>query len=233
LILSEKSAKYLTEWHGRNMTPLGVTRQKMTTADRIMKRARAHGRGTRVYSPKDFLDLGSRAAIDKALSRLVAAGTLRRVSRGLYDWPQHSTMLNRSVPPNINAVVDAVQRRANVRALPGNLAAANALGLTNAVPTRAEFLVSRKVSNIAVGNRVVSFKTAGAVLTPWLDSAAAPVVQALVWLHDSKNIPFDDAIPTLRKRAPQDAKQALAKSINRLPGWAIPAARRIVENHVM
>ncbi len=52
-------------------------------ADKIMKRVRAKGRGKWVCTPKDFLDLGSRAAVDQALSRLATSGDLRRVGRGL------------------------------------------------------------------------------------------------------------------------------------------------------
>ena len=54
-------------------------------ANRIMQRVSAHDSGTWVCTPKDFLDLGSRAAVDQALSRLVKAGRLRRVGHGLYD----------------------------------------------------------------------------------------------------------------------------------------------------
>ncbi len=35
-----------------------------------------------VWTPSDFADLGSRAAVDKALQRLVPAGQLRRIDRG-------------------------------------------------------------------------------------------------------------------------------------------------------
>lgn len=199
-------------------------------AGKIMDRVGGHGRGRRVYTPKDFLDLGSRASVDKALSRLSKSGTLRRIGRGLYDWPRHSSVLDRPAPASVDAVVDAVRRRANIRVAPGNLAAANALGLTHAVPTRAEFIATRKVRDVTVGGRTVRFLPAGAVITPWIDSAAAPLVQALVWLHGS-NATVDDAIMTLRKRASRAAKVALAKGLNRLPGWAIPLARRIAENH--
>ena len=37
--------------------------------------------------PVDFLDLGSRQAVDLALHRLVHKGTIRRLARGLYDYP--------------------------------------------------------------------------------------------------------------------------------------------------
>ena len=58
----------------------------MTTAttpvsDRIMRRARAGGRGS-VFTPSDFLDVAGRAAVDQALSRLVKSGKLRRLARG-------------------------------------------------------------------------------------------------------------------------------------------------------
>ncbi len=199
-------------------------------ADKILNRVRGHGRGVRVYTPKDFLDLGSRASVDQALSRLCKAGTLRRVGRGLYDWPRHSAVLDQPAPASVDAVVDAVKRRANVQVVPGNLAAANALGLTHAVPTRPEFLASRHLGDVTIGNRTVTFNAAGAVLSPWLDTPAAVIVQALVWLHDNASDRLADAVPTLRKQASDDAKRSLAKGLNRLPGWAIPAARSIVEN---
>jgi Family of unknown function (DUF6088) len=199
-------------------------------ADKIMNRVRGHGRGVRVYTPKDFLDLGSRAAVDQTLLRLCRAGTLRRVGRGLYDWPRHSPMLDQPAPASVDAVIDAVKRRANVKVVPGNLAAANALGLTHAVPTRPEYLASRHLGDVTIGNRTVTFRAAGSVLSPWLDTPAAVLVQALVWLHDNAGDRLDDAIPTLRKHASVDAKRALARGINKLPGWAIPAARGIVEN---
>ena len=55
--------------------------------DRIMRRARTTGRGG-VFTPSDFLDVAARAAVDQALSRLVKNGKLRRLARGLYDFPK-------------------------------------------------------------------------------------------------------------------------------------------------
>jgi hypothetical protein len=41
-----------------------------------------------VVTPGDFLDLGSRQAVDLALHRMAKKGTLRRLTRGLYDYPR-------------------------------------------------------------------------------------------------------------------------------------------------
>ena len=55
-------------------------------ADRIMKRIRGKGRGW-VFTPKHFIDFGSRGSVDVAISRLAQSGSIRRLSRGLYDYP--------------------------------------------------------------------------------------------------------------------------------------------------
>lgn len=42
----------------------------------------------KVWTPVDFLDLGSRDAVDKTLQRMVASNDMRRIDRGLYDQPR-------------------------------------------------------------------------------------------------------------------------------------------------
>lgn len=65
--------------------------------DQIMRRARACGRGG-VFTPSDFLPLAGRAAVDQALSRLVKNGKLRRLARGLYDFPKVHPQLGLLAP---------------------------------------------------------------------------------------------------------------------------------------
>ncbi len=109
-------------------------------ADKIMRRVSVHGSGRWVCTPKDFLDLGSREAIDQALSRLVKAGRLRRVGHGLYDRPRISRVLNRPAPVDLEAAIAALARRDGVRIMPDGLVAANQLGLTNAVPAKVSYV---------------------------------------------------------------------------------------------
>ena len=109
-------------------------------AHKLMKRVSAHGRGKWVCTPRDFLDLGSRAAVDQALSRLVKAGRLRRVGHGLYDMPRMSTVLKRDAPVDLDAAITALGRRDGVRIVPDGLVAANQLGLTTAVPAQVSYV---------------------------------------------------------------------------------------------
>ncbi len=80
----------------------------------IIARIRARGRG-RVYVAKDFLDLGGRAAVDQVLSRLAREGTLRRLDRGLYDYPKRNARLGIDVMPDADRVAEAVARGAAAR----------------------------------------------------------------------------------------------------------------------
>jgi hypothetical protein len=49
----------------------------------ILGRIQAKGTGS-AFAAIDFLDLGSRAAVDQALHRHARAGVIRKVGRGLY-----------------------------------------------------------------------------------------------------------------------------------------------------
>lgn len=196
--------------------------------DKIMARIRRHGKGTKVYTPRDFLDLGARGAVDVALSRLVSAGTLRKVGRGLYDWPRHSDVLGRASPASTDAVVAAVQRKTDTNIAPDNLVAANAFGLTNAVPTRPVYVASRALGRkpLTIGNRRLQIRAAGAKLAPWLTSDAQPIVQALFWARKQRVL-NDATIDRIARAASPAAKTALAKDVTKLPAWAHAPARRI------
>ena len=69
-----------------------------SVANWIMKRISENAGERWVCAPRDFLDIGSREAVDQALSRLVKAGKLRRIGRGLYDQPRMSAVLKRTAP---------------------------------------------------------------------------------------------------------------------------------------
>lgn len=56
-------------------------------ADKVMKRVRARGRGWG-FTPTHFIDYGTRDSVDMALSRPAQAVEVRRVGRGLYDFPK-------------------------------------------------------------------------------------------------------------------------------------------------
>jgi hypothetical protein len=196
-------------------------------ADKIMKRVRGHGRSKWVCTPKDFLDLGSRAAVDQALSRLFKNGVLRRISRGLYDLPRMSGILNRPAPANIDAAVDALARRSNVKIVPDGIFAANQLGLTNAVPAKASYITNGTTKTVNIGSRTIHLRHVSQRLIDWTNRPAGCVVQALDWLGLSV-ADNPETINLLRKRVPDDLKRNLIDGKELLPSpWMISIVNKI------
>lgn len=138
-----------------------------------------------VWTPGDFADLGSRAAVDKTLQRLATVGELRRVDRGLYDRKRRNPLTGQPAVPDYRAVIQAVARRDRVRVLIDGMTAANDLGLTTAVPARIEVLVDARLKPIRVGDsQEIRFRTAAASRLYWAGRPGMRVVQALYWLQD-------------------------------------------------
>ncbi|MBE0533606.1 MAG: hypothetical protein IH626_22510 [Rhodospirillales bacterium] len=195
-------------------------------ADKIMRRARSRGRGRWVCAAKDFLDLGGRAAVDQALSRLMKAGKLRRVGRGLYDLPRMSRILGSPAPVDIDAAVAAVARRDSIRIMPDGMVAANQLGLTNAVPARASFITDGATRTVKIGGGTIRLRHAGPGVMHWAGKRSAPVFLALRWLgRRAGQDPRVAAI--LCRRLPDDVKRDLSRHSRHLPGWAAPIARAV------
>ncbi len=195
-------------------------------SDGIIRRVGARGRGRWVCTPKDFLDLGSRQAVDQALSRLVKAGRLRRAGRGLYDLPRISGVLKRPAPVDLEAAVAALARRDGVRIMPDGAAAAHRLGLTNAVPAKLCYVTDGVSRTVEIDGGTVRFRHAGPRVMRWAGRPAAPVVQALRWLgpdaaRDGR------VVSILKRRLPDAVKRDLALNGRDLPGWALPIARAV------
>ena len=198
-------------------------------AKKILKRMSSHSSGKWVGTPKDFVDLGSREAVDQALSRLVKSGHLRRVGHGLYDRPRFSSLLNSPAPADIDVAVAAVARRDGVRIMPDGLVSANQLGITNAVPAKPSYITDGPSRVLKVDGRTIHFRHASPRVMKWSGRPSAPVVQALRWL--GPDAASDNQVATiLNRNLPDDVKFDLLKNSRDLPGWALPIARSIAHN---
>ena len=122
--------------------------------------------------------------MDKTLQRLVKAGDLRRIDRGLYDQPRKTGLTGDGTVPDYRAVIRAVTRRDQARAVLDGMTAANELGLTTAVPARIEVLVDARLKPIKLGSQVIHFKFAAPSRLYWAGRPGMRVVQALHWMRD-------------------------------------------------
>lgn len=155
-----------------------------------------------VWVPADFAALGSRDVIDKSLQRMVQAGDLRRIDRGLYDRPSINSLTKRPTVPDYRAVLDALARRDQLRMLVDGMTAANDLGLTDAVPARVTIHTDARRRSISLENLVIEFRQTAPSRLYWAGRPGMRVVQALHWLKDT--------LPTDRQRILARLTQVLA-----------------------
>lgn len=197
--------------------------------------ARVASQPDEVWTPADFADLGGRAAIDKTLQRLVAAGELRRFDRGLYDRPRKNSLTGRPTVPDYRAVIRAVTRRDQARAVVDGMTAANDLGLTTAVPARIEVLVDARLKPIKLGKQEIHFKFAAPSRLYWADRPAMRVVQALYWMQDMLSHDDErDRVGDVLRRLFADPKHGkairddLRAGLSALPIWMQEFLRDLV-----
>jgi len=156
---------------------------QQTLPQRIIDRITA--KSGKVWTPVDFVDLGPRDAVDKALQRMVKSDDLRRIARGLYDKPKTNKLTDKPSVPDYRAVIDAIARRDQARLVIDGMTAANTLGLTNAIPAKIEVLVDARLKPIQLGNQTIVFKQAAPSRLYWADRPGMYMVQALHWIHDA------------------------------------------------
>lgn len=185
------------------------------------------GRGelSAAWTPTDFLDLGGRDAVDKTLQRLVKAGELRRIDRGLYDKPRFNSLTQHDSVPDPRSVIDAVARRDQIRVLVDGMTAANDLGFTNAVPAKVIVHSEARTKSIKLGNLAITFKQTAASKLYWAGRPGMRIVQALHWLRDTMSGDDTDQwrlrLAALLTEPDHGAelRKDLADGMSTLPAW--------------
>ncbi len=167
-----------------------------------------------VLSPKEFLHLGSRAAIDQALSRLAREGKLLRVARGTYVAPVSSRFGARAPAPE--RVVQALAAQSGEVVTTHGANAANALGLTQQVPIREVYLTSGRTRTLQLGRSEVKMQHAPHWMLSLGAGRAGAAVRALAWMGPSN---VRESLATLRRTLAPSEWETLAASRATLPSW--------------
>ena len=179
------------------------------------------------FSKSDFLDLGNDADIRKALSELAARGTIRRVLRGLYDYPRISTLLDSEMGPDLDLVAQALARKSGWRIQPSENTALNLLGLSTQVPAQSVYLSDGPSKTYEIGNQQLAFKKRTLKESVFKHKQSELVVQALKALGQERTDP-----PILKKLAatwtPNMWKKIL-RDTKTAPAWVCDIIRNIVK----
>jgi len=192
---------------------------------KVIYRIRGKGRGS-IHVPGDFLDLGSREAIDLALHRLVKKGIIRRLARGLYDFPREHPVLG-FLTPTADSIAKALAGRDRTRLQPTGAYAANALGLSEQVPAKAVFLTDGPGRTVKVGKMTIQLRRT----TPRNMAAAGRLSGLLIqaFRELGKEHVTSVRVEHLKRTLPADKRRELLKDLTLAPAWMHSIFRELAE----
>lgn len=181
----------------------------------IASRIEARKRGA-CFTPNAFLDLGSPEAVRIALHRLEKRGRVRRLARGLYDFPVHHPTIG-LLSPNPDKVAKALSERDASRLQPSGAYAANVLGLSEQVPARIVFLTDGPTRHVRIGRQEIVLKNTTTRNMATAGTISGTVIQALRHLGAKQT--NQHHVAHLRKTLSARDRAQLKQDRIYAPGW--------------
>lgn len=203
--------------------PHNMAKHTFSTNSRLLRRIRSHGRGW-VFTPSNFRDLGTSTAVNIALMRHVRDGTVRKISRGIYEYPTVDPRLG-PIPPAPDKIISALSGRDQSRIQASGAHAANLLGLSDQVPVRPVYLSDSRSKRIRIGNRQIVIKKTTPRQMATAGRISGTVIQALRWLG-RKNV-NDVTVNVLRHNISDNDKQQILKDSWYAPDWIAAIMRKV------
>ncbi len=149
-------------------------------------------------------------------------GTIRRVARGVYDFPRISRRLGQ-LSPTPDVIAQAVARNTGHQLHVSGPRAANALGLSTQVPARAVYLTDGPTRQLQIGRQTIYLKQArrfgGA------GQVSGTVFRALSYL--GKDRVDDSVVSKLSRSLSQTNKCALMRDMRYASTWMHNVIHRI------
>jgi len=179
-----------------------------------------------VFTPRHFQRIGSTDAIESALRRLKQDGVIRRLARGLYDYPVQHSVLG-TVAPSADAVARALVGRDAIRLQPAGAYAVNVLGLSDQVPSRIVFLTDGPARKVKVGKQEIILKQTVPRNMAAAGRKSGTLIEAL--RHLGENQVDDQVLTILRRQITDHDRSVLRKDIIHAPAWIADLLRPLTE----
>ena len=164
--------------------------------------------------PGALLHLGSRAAVDQALSRLVRAGKLLRIFRGVYMRPIETRFGLCS--PSVEKAIESLSALWGETIVPSGGAAANNLGLTTQIPVQPVYLTSGPSRRLHFFRLLVRLRHAPRWQLVSPNRRAGDLVRALAWLGPHE---VEDGLALAAPRLSSEDLTDLSAARATMPAW--------------
>jgi hypothetical protein len=192
------------------------TKTMQSIVNKTISRIYDNGRGW-AFSSNDFVDIYSKEQIDSALSYLAKNQTIRRVCRGIYDYPRYSALLEQILSPDIDQLAQAFARKFNWRIQPTGDAALNLLGLSTQVPGRFKYLSDGPNRTYNLGNQTLEFEKSALKNFGFKHRESGLLVQAIKAL--GKNHISNTEIEKVRKQLDLTKSKQIIKDTRLVTAW--------------
>jgi len=193
-------------------------------ASKVISRIYGRGRGW-AFSSNDFVDEFTRDQVDNALSDLAKNGKIRRVCRGIYDYPKYSILLAQDLSPNFDQVAQAFARKFNWRIQPSGDAVLNLLGLSTQVPGRFIYLSDGPTRKYSIGNYTLEFKKSALKDVGFKYRESGLIVQAIKAL--GKDRISKSTIENIRKQLDVKRCKQIIKDTKSVTSWIYSYVKQI------
>ena len=164
-----------------------------------------------IFTTRDLLHTAWRAAVDKALSRLVAKEYIIRLSRGVFIRNDYKVIM-----PSIDKIAHVKAAAFGKHILSHGADAARQLGLTDTGNKELTFYTTGASSSFRVGTMIIYFKSA-CLRKMHLNDSKAGLLMRACWFIGKKSCTralFDQADYYYNRQIKQELKGEL---------WAMPA----------
>jgi hypothetical protein len=174
-------------------------------------------------APTAFLECGTRASIDQTLSRLVKAGSIDRVTRGVFVRPEVSRFVGKVMPEPLK-VAETVAKITGAVVQVHGAEAARRLELTTQVPALSVFVTSGPSKRICVGKMEIRLQH---VCQRKLALAGRPAGLALaaMWYLGKKEV-TSALIEKIRRKLGASEFEVLKSAARSMPAWMSDAIFR-------
>ncbi|MDZ7783266.1 MAG: DUF6088 family protein [Halioglobus sp.] len=194
--------------------------------NKIISRIYGRGRGW-AFTKTDFAAEFGESNIHQALSSLCKAGRIRRVCRGVYDYPRYSDLLQQPLGPDIDQVAQALGRKFNWRIQPSGDAALNSSGLSTQIPGRWVYLSDGPSREYAIGKTQLVFKQTALKEVGFRHPESGLVVHALKALGRER---VDSTIiKSIRDRLSEKDREQIPGDTRQVTGWVHEIIKQICQ----
>lgn len=200
----------------------------MKLYDKVFYFISGHGRGWS-FSPSDLIHKFTRQEIDNTLSDLVKKEKIRRVARGIYDYPRYSELLKKELSPDIEQVAHAYARKFNWKIEVSGDTALNILGLSTQVVGKYIYLSNGSKKNYTLGNgTTIEFKKSSLKNIGFKHKESSLIVQALKTL--GKNRVDESIIKAIREQIEPNQFKKILNDTKSSTVWIYETIKKICKD---